>query len=195
MILSVIIWKSSHDLDPFKPLDSTKEPLTVQVVALQWKWLFIYPEQDIATVNTLRIPENTPINFQITADAPMNSFWIPSLGGQIYAMPGMMTKLHLDGTVQGVYEGSSANISGEGFSSMRFKTHVDSLETFNHWVDQTVKREGKDLTTEVYDELAEPSRDVLPIYYKSRDPSLYDKIIMKYMTPGAQSEGNHEHSH
>src|SRR5688572_21939694 len=94
-ILSVITYKTSHELDPFRPIASDKKPLTVQVVALQWKWLFIYPEQNIASVNFVQFPEDRPVNFQITSDAPMNSFWIPQLGGQMYAMSGMNTKLHL----------------------------------------------------------------------------------------------------
>src|SRR5476649_775967 len=94
-VLSVITFKSSHELDPFKALSSTKPPITIQVVALQWKWLFIYPNQNIASVNYFRMPANTPVDFEITADSPMNSFWIPQLGGQIYAMPGMSTELHL----------------------------------------------------------------------------------------------------
>ena len=119
-LLSVLTVKSCLDLDPFKPLESDVKPLKIQVVALQWKWLFIYPEQKIATINFVQFPEKTPINFELTADAPMNSFWIPQLGGQIYAMPGMSTKLHLIANEAGSYRGSSSNISGNGFAGMIF---------------------------------------------------------------------------
>lgn len=195
-ILSVVIWKTSHSLDPYKPLASSTPPITVQVVALEWKWLFLYPEQGIASVNALHIPENTPINFKITADAPMNSFWIPNLGGQVYAMAGMETKLHLQASEQGIYEGSSANISGEGFASMRFNTTVTSRQDFDAWVNAT-QHIGKQLAADTYTELSEPSSYVAPAYYSSFDHKLYDTIIMKYMEPGmADNSGEHsEHHH
>ena len=193
-ILSVVIWKSSHDLDPYKPLSRDTSPITIQVVALDWKWLFLYPDQGIASVNFLQIPEDTPINFEITADAPMNSFWIPSLGGQVYAMAGMETKLHLEASEQGEYQGSSANISGEGFASMRFTTKASSREDFESWV-RTTKQTPKALSRAEYTELAEPEGNIAPMYYRTFDKDLYDTIIMKYMEPGAQSEGSHEHSH
>ncbi len=137
--LSVIIWNSSHSLDPYRPIASDTRPLKVQVVALQWKWLFIYPEQDIASVNYLRLPEDVPVSFELTADAPMNSFWIPQLGGQVYAMSGMATRLHLIANEQGTFQGSSANLSGEGFAAMRFVTEATSTGEFNDWV-RTVQR-------------------------------------------------------
>ncbi|HEY5259644.1 MAG TPA: cytochrome ubiquinol oxidase subunit II, partial [Rhabdochlamydiaceae bacterium] len=95
IVLSVLIWNSCHELDPFRPIASTSKPIKIQAVALQWKWLFIYPDHGIATVNFIQFPEQVPVDFEITADAPMNSFWIPELGGQIYAMPGMKAQLHL----------------------------------------------------------------------------------------------------
>lgn len=131
LVLGVVTWKSSHDLDPYRALDSDVKPLRVQVIAMQWKWLFIYPEQEIASVNYLQIPEKTPINFEITADAPMNAFWIPKLGSQVYAMNGMTTKLHLIANNQGTYRGSSANISGEGFADMVFSTVATSKDDFD----------------------------------------------------------------
>jgi cytochrome o ubiquinol oxidase subunit 2 len=109
-ILSVTAWNSSHQLDPYRSLASSKQPLTIQVVALDWKWLFIYPQQGVASVNFVQFPANQPVRFQITADAPMNSFWIPQLGGQIYAMPGMATELNLSADQNGNYYGSSAHI-------------------------------------------------------------------------------------
>ena len=119
---------------PINQSNQIKKPLTIQVVALQWKWLFIYPEEKIAAVNFLQIPENTPIHFEITADAPMNSFWIPDLGGQIYAMPKMKTELYLIADKLGDFRGVSANISGEGFSGMHFITRSSSAEDFSNTV-------------------------------------------------------------
>ena len=120
LVLGAITWTSTHALDPYKALTVGGNPLTIQVVALEWKWLFIYPEQNIATVNVVYIPVNRPIEFQITADAPMNSFWIPELGGQIYAMTGMSTELNLIANQTGTFTGRSANYSGEGFARMSF---------------------------------------------------------------------------
>ncbi|HEY5806112.1 MAG TPA: ubiquinol oxidase subunit II, partial [Candidatus Saccharimonadales bacterium] len=134
LVLSVVTWQTSHKLDPYQPIRSPKKPLTIQVVALEWKWLFIYPEQNIATVNYFQIPENTPINFEITSDAPMNSFWIPQLGSQIYAMPGMTTTLNLIADEPGKYNGASANISGAGFASMRFVAEAVPRADFDNWV-------------------------------------------------------------
>ena len=134
VILAITTWKSSHELNPFKPIASDKKPISIQVIALDWKWLFIYPEQGIATVNFVQFPEKTPVNFEITSDAPMNSFWIPQLGGQIYAMPAMRSKLHLIATEPGSFRGVSANISGRGFAGMRFTAKSSSDEEFDQWV-------------------------------------------------------------
>jgi cytochrome o ubiquinol oxidase subunit 2 len=119
-ILSVLTWHTSHSLDPYRPLKSSKQPIKVQVVAMQWKWLFIYPEENVASIGEFAMPTDTPVNFTITSDAPMNSFWIPQLGGQIYAMSGMSTKLHLNAHEPGEYRGVSANLSGEGHADMTF---------------------------------------------------------------------------
>lgn len=182
LILAVVTWKTSHSLDPYKPLDSDKKPLTVQVISQDWKWLFIYPDQDIAAVNQLYVPEKTPINFLITSDAAMNSFWIPQLGGQVYAMAGMQTKLHLIADKQGVYEGVSANISGEGFAGMKFKTHAVSDSEFQQWIKQA-KTSEKMLDNTSYLELAKPTKNHPPETYVLADRSVYDTVIMKYMMP------------
>lgn len=178
-VISMISWRSSHELDPFKPLGSSTPPITIQVVALQWKWLFIYPQQNIATVNFVQFPKNTPVNFQITADAPMNSFWIPQLGGQIYAMAGMSTQLHLMADGVGSYRGSSANLSGQGFADMRFIAKSSSGADFDNWI-RLVKRSQNSLTMAEYDKLAQPSRNNPPTIYSSKPPSLYDTILTKY---------------
>jgi len=182
VILSIVTFKSSHDLDPYKTLSSSKKPLTIQVVALEWKWLFIYPEQHVASVNFFQIPANTPINFEITSDAPMNSFWIPQLGGQVYAMSGMKTQLHLMAGKPGEYRGSSANISGDGFADMKFIARAGSQADFDAWV-KTVRQSPGKLTQPVYDTLALPSKNNPRAYYASAPADLYDTIVMKYLVP------------
>lgn len=181
-ILSVVTWTSTHDLDPHKPLVSSMKPVRIQVVALDWKWLFIYPEQNIATVNYVQFPVNRPVNFEITADAPMNSFWIPQLGGQIYAMQGMTTKLHLNANEIGSYKGLSANISGEGFADMKFTAKATTKADFEAWV-IGVKQSDKKLTPATYAALAKKSTDAPVAYYASSTDGLYDTIVMKYMMP------------
>lgn len=178
--LAVIAWTSSHDLDPFKPLASNVRPIKIQVIALQWKWLFIYPEQRVATINSMPIPTDTPIDFEITADAPMNSFWIPQLGGQVYAMPGMSTQLHLMATAQGDYYGSSANISGAGFAGMKFTAHATSAKDFTQWASKTALSSAR-FTQATYDELAKPSSDAPPAAFSFDANELYDTVVMKYM--------------
>ena len=181
IILSVITWKSCHELDPFKPIVTDKKPLRIQVVALQWKWLFIYPEQNIATVNFIQIPVDTPIAFEITADAPMNSFWIPKLGGQMYAMAGMKTQLHLIANEPGSFFGCSANISGEGFAGMTFTVQADSDSSFDGWV-QKVQTSSTNLDLETYNDLAKPSSYTPVAYYVLGKPDLFEYIEMKPMS-------------
>jgi len=185
VILSVVIIKSSYALDPFQPLaaSATTKPITVQVVAQQWKWLFIYPEQGIASVNYLEFPANTPIDFQITSDAPMNSFWIPKLGGQIYAMSGMSTQLHLIADQEGEYRGVSANLSGDGFAGMDFRVRATPQDEFDSWV-QGIQHSNQPLTQTAYQQLAKPSMNVAPAFYTLPDKGLYDTVVMKYMAPG-----------
>jgi cytochrome o ubiquinol oxidase subunit II len=185
IVLSVIAWKSSHALDPFKPIDTEKKPLKVQVVALQWKWLFIYPEYNIATVNFFQVPVETPIDFEITADAPMNSFWLPQLGGQIYAMPGMKSKLYLIANEAGSYNGSSANLSGEGFAGMTFVAKASSEDDFNSWV-QLISGSPSHLDLDEYNKLAEPSSYNPVASYVLEKKDLFDYTVMKYMMPMQQ---------
>lgn len=182
LILSVVTWTSSHQLDPSKAIESKAKPINIQVVALQWKWLFIYPDEKIASVNSFDFPVNTPVHFTLTADAPMNSFWIPNLGGQIYAMPGMSTQLNLMADKIGDYRGSSANISGTGFAGMDFVAKASSLKNYTEWK-KTLQDTKIIMDQDVYNDLAKPSSDVKPVFYKLDDAYLYDKIVMKYMTP------------
>lgn len=188
-VLSVVAFKTSHSLDPYKPLISDTKPLTVQVVALEWKWLFIYPEYQVASVNQLNVPANTPINFEITADAPMNSFWIPKLGGQIYAMAGMQTKLHLEAAKEGKYYGSSANLSGTGFAGMNFMTIASSNNDFDAWVN-SAQKSSISLNSQTYKELARQSENNKPTFYKLEQPSLYNDIIMSYNAAGTSSNSH-----
>jgi cytochrome o ubiquinol oxidase subunit 2 len=189
-VLGVVAWQSSHALDPFRPLDSAVKPVRVQVVALQWRWLFIYPDYGIATTDDLRFPEKTPINFDITSDAPMNSFWIPSLGGQVYAMSGMSTQLHLMADGVGEYKGSSVNISGEGYADMAFTVRSLSSMDFDTWV-RTVHSTGGTLDEARYMSVAVPTRKTTVQYFTLADQSLYTGIIMKYMAPAT---GTHDHA-
>ncbi len=194
VILSVITWQSSHSLDPFKPLASAKKPLHIQVVALQWRWLFIYPDQKIATVNYMEIPAKTPVDFDITSDAPMNSFWIPQLGGQIYAMPGMSTQLHLSADHVGTYRGSSANISGEGFASMVFSTKAVHDAEYTKWAEDTSKA-APPLTISGYKALSKPNEDTNNLSFSLVEPALYDQVVAKYLLPGGDLSGPVHESH
>ncbi len=182
LILAIITWNSSHTLDPFKPIDTSKQPITIQVVALNWKWLFINPESDIATVNYVDIPVNMPINFHITSDAPMNSFWVPQLAGQIYAMSGMDTQLHIEATSIGSYSGSSANISGDGFAGMKFAVQAVSQQDYAKWVSSIQHSSSKKLTALEYNRLAEPSENNPRANYAGLESDLYNTIIDKYMS-------------
>jgi cytochrome o ubiquinol oxidase subunit 2 len=181
-VIAVINWKSTHALDPYKPIVSNVPPLTIQVVALQWKWLFIYPAQGIATVNFIQFPEQTPIHFELTADAPMSSFWIPELGSQIYAMAAMQTQLNLMANTAGEYTGKDTEINGAGYSGMTFLAKSTSQADFNAWV-SSVEDSSSSLTMDAYNALAAPSENNPPAYYSSYDKNLYDTILMKYMVP------------
>lgn len=182
IFLAVITIKTSHELNPFKPLDSNKRPVKIQAVALQWKWLFIYPELGIATVNLVEFPENTPLDFEITADSPMNGFWIPELGGQIYAMPAMRAKIHLMAKETGTFRGCSSNISGTGFAGMYFDAKSVTDEEFRDWV-SSVRGSSGDLSRMRYDKLVQPS-SYDPVQYFGRvSNGLFDWIIMKYSIP------------
>lgn len=190
MVLGLMAWHGSYEYDPYKPLAPEHKTITVQVVALDWRWLFIYPEQKVASVNELHLPVHTPVKFAITADAPMNSFWIPQLGGQIYAMPGMDTTLHLQADRQGRYYGSSANMSGEGFADMHFTAIASSQTEFDSWVKSA--RAQPELTKARYNQLAKPTRDKTVLTYGRPADSLYATVIGKYMN---MDHDSYDHSH
>jgi len=182
LVIAVVTWIKTYELDPYKPLDSAKKEMTIQVVALQWKWLFIYPEEKIAAVNFVHIPKDVPIHFEITADAPMNSFWIPDLGGQIYAMPNMKTELYLIANESGDFRGSSANLSGEGFAGMNFIARASSEDEYRKWI-EAAKQSPQMLNLEEYDRLAVPSKNNQAQVYRLQDEHLFHEIMMKYMHP------------
>ncbi|QRF56624.1 ubiquinol oxidase subunit II [Variovorax paradoxus] len=184
--LGAITWISTHTLDPYRPLsriDAQRpvtadiKPLTVEVVALDWKWLFIYPEQGFATVNELAAPVDRPITFKITASSVMNSFFIPALAGQIYAMPGMETKLHAVINAPGEFDGFSANYSGAGFSGMRFKFHGLSNADFDQWVRKVKSSPEGELSRERYQKLEVPSEREPAKHFASVSPDLYGAIL------------------
>lgn len=183
VILSSITWISAHELDPYKPIEKEASPITIQVIALRWKWLFIYPNQNIASLNFVQIPVNTPINFELTADnAPMNSLWIPSLAGQMYAMAGMSTKLHILAYTPGDFTGSAVEINGQGFSGMKFDVRASSENKYNAWI-QSVKTSSPPLSLSEYSRLSQPSESEPIKTYASIENSLYNRILMKFMAP------------
>lgn len=199
IVLSVVTWISTHDLDPYKKLSSKNEAINVQVVALQWKWLFLYPDLGIATVNEVRFPEDTPVNFEITADSPMSAFWIPSLGSQTYAMNGMSSKLSLEARNKGEYRGSNTNINGEGYAEMDFKAIATSRQEFDLWV-KALAESDDHLDWAAYQELATPGKDQPVVYYMLHEPDLYATIQHTYMGDGTADQKapgtmNHEGTH
>ncbi|MDO8270050.1 MAG: ubiquinol oxidase subunit II [Candidatus Levybacteria bacterium] len=186
-ILAIITWNKTHALDPYKPLESSVPPVRIQAIALNWKWLFLYPDYNIATVNFIQFPQDTPVNFEITADAPMNSFWIPALSGQIYAMSGMSTKLHLIADNTGDYRGQAGEINGRGFSGMKFIARASSREEFENWVGE-VRRSLKTLDENEYSTLSKPSENNSVTHYSSYEQNLYNKIMMKYVVPDGEKK-------
>lgn len=179
-VMSVITWRATHQLDPYRPLESEIKPLTIQVVALDWKWLFIYPEQGIATINLVQFPERTPIRFELSADgSPMNSFWIPQLSGQIYSMTGMVTQLHLMADAPGVYTGRAAEINGRGFADMTFVVKSLLEADFDQWIEE-VRRSPLQLSELNYNELVKPSENNPITLYSNVEKDLFNKIVMKY---------------
>ena len=179
VFLGVLDWRSTHLLDPYRPLGSPGKSLNVQVVAMDWKWLFIYPDQHIATVNTLEIPTGTQVNFYITSDTVMNVFFIPQLGTQIYAMSGMQTQVHLLAKNPGTYRGISANFSGEGFADMRFLTHAVSTQAFDTWVKKSQTAPAA-LDDAAFKALQKPSSHNAVAIYGSVNPDLFSNIIMEH---------------
>lgn len=178
ILLAGVAWIGAHDLDPPRRVAAPGggEPLHVQVVSLDWKWLFIYPDQGIATVNELVVPAGTSLEFSLTSATVMNSFFIPQLGSQIYTMPGMTTRLNLLADHPGEFAGLSAQFSGDGFSDMRFPVRAVPAAEFEQWVAQTRER-GAPLDIGTYDEVAKPSSNVQPTLYSRVAANLFANIL------------------
>jgi cytochrome o ubiquinol oxidase subunit 2 len=176
LLVGGVAWVGAHDLDPGKPISSTVKPVNVQVVSLDWKWLFIYPEQGIASVNKLVVPVGTPISFELTSSSVMNSFFVPQLGSQIYTMSGMATRLHLQADHLGTYAGVSAMFSGEGFPDMRFTVDAVTDDGFAQWVRQA-RETGSELDKQAYADLVKPSKAVVPFTYRVVAPDLFSSIV------------------
>lgn len=177
--LGLHLWQDTYKLDPYNAIDPSIEPLEVHVIAQDWKWLFVYPEQDIAVVNELAMPVNRPVSLKITSDTVMNSLVIPALGGQIYAMAGMQTRLNLLADKPGTFWGRNVQYSGMGFADQQFQTIASSQDEFDAWVDKA-KQSSDTLDAETYEKLAKPSQKVPVTYYSGVELGLFDKIIAKY---------------
>jgi cytochrome o ubiquinol oxidase subunit 2 len=188
LFLGGIAWIGSHDLDPPRRLQSEKKALEVEVVSMDWKWLFVYPEQGIATVNELTVPVSTPIHFRLTSSSVMNSFFVPELGSQIYTMAGMTTELNLQADEAGIYAGRSAQFSGDGFSDMLFEVHATSDEEFSRWV-STAQQGSDSLDAKAYAGLLEPSHAHPHKIFSSVESGLFDRALM--MPLGAAHAENH----
>ncbi len=177
-VLAILAWTSTHSLDPYKPIHSADKPINIEAVSLDWKWLFIYPDQNIATVNQITFPVNVPVSFKLTSDTVMTSFFIPQLGSQIYAMAGMQTRLHLLANKPGIYAGHNQQFSGRGYADMHFKANAVSREEFASWV-QKIRQTPEKLDLDRYEELAKPSVGHLVTYFSSVKSDLFEYILRK----------------
>jgi cytochrome o ubiquinol oxidase subunit 2 len=182
ILLGGVTWIGAHDLDPRKPVEGSGQELTIQVVSLDWRWLFIYPDQRIATINTLTVPEGTPLRFELTSSSVMNAFFIPQLGSMIYAMNGMTTQLHLRADKTGRYQGLSAHFSGDGFPNMVFDVDVVSPADFSGWAARTADS-PQVLNADTYKALTVPTLSSSRITYRLDDPALFRAIAMRMLPP------------
>lgn len=183
LFLSGIIWIGSHELDPYKPIASSEKPTEVQVVALDWKWLFIYPKQGVASVNDLVIPVGVPVHFSLSSATVMNNFFVPQLGSMIAAMNGMVTQLHLKADHPGTFNGLSTQFSGDGFSDMSFTVRAVPQDAFARWV-TAARQSGPKLDRASYAALSQESQDVRPFTYRAIDPTLFEAIVTQQVPPG-----------
>ncbi len=190
LVLASIMWPATHHLAPQKAIAARAAPLTIQVVSMRWKWLFIYPDQRIATVNFVQIPVDRPIQFELTADeAPMSSFWVPNLSGMLYSMTGHANRLNLIANTAGDYRGRSGEINGAGFADMQFTARASSVADFNKWVNDVQSNGGHTLDSAEYSKLLVPSEKNPQAVYPAVEGDLYDTILMKYM--GGHNHGAH----
>jgi cytochrome o ubiquinol oxidase subunit II len=183
MLLGGVAWLGSHDLDPAKPLTSNTPPLEVQVVSLDWKWLFIYPSQGVASVNQLVVPAGVPLHFSLTSASVMNVFFVPQLGSMIYTMNGMTTQLYLQADAQGTFRGLSAHYSGDGFSDMQFEVLALPAERFAAWI-EAARNMGPTLDSGSYADLVRQSMNVRPFTFRDADPALFQQIVTQKLAPG-----------
>jgi cytochrome o ubiquinol oxidase subunit II len=188
ILLGGVAWIGAHQLDPAKAIEGSSKPLTIQAVSLDWKWLFIYPDQKLATVNTLTVPAGVPLQFELTSASVMNAFFIPQFGSMIYTMNGMTSRLNLRADTPGVFQGLSAHFSGDGFSDMHFDVHIVSSEQFSKWA-QDASKAGKSLDEHSYAEIAIPSMNNAPAIYSLSDPDLFHSLVTQKVppSPGAQA--------
>jgi cytochrome o ubiquinol oxidase subunit II len=184
LLTGTVAWIGAYDLDPPKPIASSTKPIKVQAVSLDWKWLFIYPEQGIASVNYLMVPAGTPVSFELTSSGVMNSLFVPQLAGQIYTMAGMVTRLNLRADHSGTYRGMSANFSGDGFADMYFKVDAVAPDAFAQWVGST-RNAGPVLDAQSYAALVKPSKAVAPFTYRSIVDGLFAGILNAASQPVA----------
>jgi cytochrome o ubiquinol oxidase subunit 2 len=175
LLLAGVAWTGSHDLDPARKLSPNVKPLRIEVVSLDWKWLFIYPDSEVGTLNQVIVPAGVPLEFVLTSANVMNAFWVPQLGSQIYTMPGMTTRLNLLAEHAGDYPGRSSNFSGDGFSDMRFVVHAIPAAAFSNWLGVT-QSEGATLDARAYSQLARSGSDVSIKTYRSVEPGLFERI-------------------
>ena len=189
VLLGGVIWIGSHELDPGKPLASKTPPLDIQVVSLDWKWLFIYPNQGIASVNRLVLPAGVPVHFYLTSASVMNAFFVPQLGSMIYAMNGMTTQLHLQADAPGTFFGLSSHFSGDGFPGMHFEVHAVPAEQFAAWI-ETTRASGPTLDSASYTALARQSMNVVPFTYRTTTPGLFQQIATQVLPPGPGPQTN-----
>jgi cytochrome o ubiquinol oxidase subunit 2 len=188
ILLGGVAWIGAHQLDPAKPVEGSAPPLRIQAVSLDWKWLFIYPDQSLATINTLTVPAGVPLQFQLTSASVMNVFFIPQFGSMIYTMNGMTTRLNLRADSPGTFGGLAAHFNGDGFSDMHFDVHVVPPEEFSKWA-QDALRADKSLDEHGYEQLAKPSMRNEPAIYRLADPDLFQSIATQKLppSPGAQA--------
>ncbi|MEJ2166568.1 MAG: ubiquinol oxidase subunit II [Desulfobacterales bacterium] len=190
--LGVVSWWGTHSLDPYKPVASGVKPISIEVVSMDWKWLFIYPDHDIAVVNQLVFPAKTPLSFRITSDTVLASFFIPQLGSQIYAMPGRQARLHLQADEPRTYTGQNQQFSGSGYADMHFKAIAVPPEQFETWVQKT-RTSPEKLDQARYAQLAKPGVIHTVLYFSAVEPGLFDSIIAKYrpaaVNPGSSKRG------
>jgi cytochrome o ubiquinol oxidase subunit 2 len=188
LFLGGIAWTGSHDLDPPVSLQESTAPLDIEVISLDWRWLFIYPHEGIASLNRLVVPAGVPIRFRLTSTTVMNSFFVPQLGSQIYAMPNMVTRLNLQADQAGTFEGLSAQFSGDGFSDMRFDLVSSEAEAFKEWVN-TTKTQGGVLDANTFEELSRPAKAEGVQTYAQVSEGLFDRISLRSMAAVSPQRG------